>query len=83
MSVLTRLVLGLLIGILVAARGLSKLWQERTAVHSKRRMAMTKAVTNKFKLILLMACIVWVGKSYPTNPVEVDPGASILPDAIS
>ena len=83
MSVLTRLVLGLLIGILVAARGLSKLWQERTAVHLKRRMAMTKAVTNQFKLILLMASIVWVGKSYPTNPVEVDAVKSTLAGSIS
>ena len=46
-------------------------------------MVVTKAFISKFKLIPLIACIVWVGKSYPTNPVEVDVVTSTLAGANS
>ena len=79
-SLLAWLVGGMLIAILVA---MSKLWQGKTSLRTYRHMARTKAISSKFRLIPLMACIVWVGKSYPINPVEVDAVTSTLAGAIS
>ena len=70
----------MLIAIVVA---MSKLWRGKIFLRTYRHMARTKAIASKFKMIPLMACLIWVGKSYPTNPVEVDAIASTLAGAIS
>ena len=82
MSLISWQVLGTLISMMVA-RGISQVWQGNKSTQKSRHTTKTKANTNGLKLILLMACIFWMGKSYPTNPVEVDAVASTLAGAIS